>query len=445
MIAERFLTRVKWISFEQLTYQAILIGHELLLWKKASATTFGVIGTVLALSYLSAALLNFGFDTSIAPFFSAATKDRRSCLTLFLTPMALQLLLLIVLPPLAYVLFGNSLYVAQKIELIGYGNLVLCWLLAITESVKRSFRIFLHAAFLNKETALIEAGTILLFVALVWGTYFSSGHLSLRTVLISLVISSAISNARLFSIWHSWYKRLPAKVGDESANLIKRILVSRFFGYLHQVNRQLFSTNTIIPSFALLFGAKEAGTLTLLSTLSHFIRAIQKTVSISQEATIAEGKDFVSDKKQELFNRTAATSYYALNLTALLLFLVTPPILFLSKNSLPSKLIFLYFVFMFSENFFSIYEKFFITEEKTHIFLLCNTTMLIATTLTMKYFFPYPPTTSFVLIILIRFMGFIGIRQFSRYRWGIKTDISNSLINMSYPLITSLSFIYAMI
>jgi hypothetical protein len=413
--------------------------------KKASALTFGTIGTVLALSYLSAALLNFGFDTSIAPFFLAATKDRRSCLKLFLTPMALQLLLLVSLPPLAYTLFDNSFYIAQKIELIGCGNLLLCWLLAITESVKRSFRIFLHAAFLNKETALIETGTILFFVSMVWGNYFLSGGLSLSTILISLVVSSLISNARLFALWYSWYKRLPVKVGDEPTNLTRRIIVSRFFGYLHQVNRQLFSTNTVIPSFALLFGAKEASTLILLSTITHFIRVVQKTLSISQEATMAEGKDFQPNKKQELFNQTATASYYALNLTALLLFLIAPLILTLSKNPLPSKLIFLYFVFMFSENFFSIYEKFFITEEKTHIFLFCNTTMLITIALIMSHLFSHSPIASFALIILIRFIGFISIRQFSRYQWGIETDISSSLIHLSYPLITSLSFIYALL
>jgi hypothetical protein len=448
---QKFLNNIKLNSYEQLIYQGTLSLHLIFLYQVMDKATYGLQGITFAIIYLTSALLNLGLDTSIAPFFSIATKNKTLFKKLFLYQLAFQAVVLIVAPVFLFVLAGNNSWLGEKMKMLGFGNLLLCWLIVVSEGIKYSLRIFLRCAFLNIKIIFIELQMIFTFVFIVWGLYFETGHITLTTLLAPLAICSGMAVFNLGKVLHTFYTGLPD--GDEhqvSPSLRKRIFSSRLFGSLHQINHQLFSGNLLIPSYAYLAGDSAAGTLSLLTSVMYFFKAVVgKTLGSSYEATMSQSKDLDHGNKQELFNKTAGITYSALNILAAALFIVVFPIIMYATRT-PATTpnlahMYLYLIFMFSENFFTIYEKFFIAEEKTHLFLALNIVMNFSFFLITLYPSSTSLTHCLVLIMLIRFLCLGFLIAFSFYRWGIQPGSKRSFTNLFYPLIAGLSFIYTLI
>ncbi len=408
---------------------------------------FGVIGTAISVIYLIGALLNLGFDMSIAPFFTSATKNKPYLEKIFLRQLLIQIVILLLVPIIIFAQSKQVPFLSEKIGVLDFSTLIFGWLLIPLEGAKKSLRNFLQCAFLNKKLAFIETTMIALFIAMVWGLYFFKSVLSLKTLLFSLAFCSLLSVIFLSKILYSFYVALPDSPTQSLPTDIKnRIFKSRLFGYSNQVHHQLFSSNVIAPSLALFVGVQEAGALTLASAVTYFLSTLVKKIfGSSTEATFSNAKEIAAEEKQKLFNQTAGITYYVLSVVALV-FLITCPTLMhlLGTDISPTALlpIYLYIVFNFSENFFTSYEKFFMTEEKTHIFAGFNFLALSLIAFTLKFVITFSVAIGLGLILAIRFFSFGSLALFSFYRWGIRPSLNYPLYHISYPAIASILFVY---
>lgn len=444
---QKFFSSIKWNSYEQLFYQTALLGHQVLLCKTVGMTEFGVIGTAISVIYLIGALLNFGFDMSIAPFFTTTTKSKPLLQRIFLNQLLIQLAILLLVPLIIFAQSKQVPFLGEKIDALDFSTLVFGWLLIPLECIKKSLRNFLQCAFLNKKLAFIETSTMALFICMVWGLYFFKSVLSLKTLLFSLTACSLLSVIFLSRILYHFYLTL----SDDSAQALpddikNRIFKSRLFGYSNQINHQIFSSNVIAPSLALFVGVQEAGALTLTSAVTYFLNTlVKKILGNSTEATFSNAKEIAVEEKRKLFNQTAGIAYYVLSVVAIV-FLITCPTLMhlLGTDISPTALlpIYLYIVFNFSENFFMSYEKFFVTEEKTHIFAGFNFLALSLIAITLKFVVTFSVIIGLGLILAIRLFSFGSLALFSFHRWGIKPSFNHSLYHISYPVIASILFVY---
>jgi len=424
-----FLSRsLRWIGFEAISYQVVLLLHQLALFKVTDYKTYGLIGATFSLVYLIVSIADLGLESSISPFFVQVSRSKRAFRAFFM----LQLIPNILFTGFVFVaiIFLNSRFRLLPLPL--YMTLVL-YALVLTETVKKTLRTAIHLAFLNRQAAYIEVGTILVYVSTIWLCYSFGVGVGLPLVFIPMLITSLISTVYMGYALYRFSHTLPD--ADFIQVSKKRVMKSRFCNFLNQISHTVFSSNFLVPFFALQFGFVQAGIFKFISHIAYGVTSIvRKTFGLTSDALLAQAKYMSSETKKTIFSRITQRLHHVLYGIVIFLIINHGKLFthYCAVDSVAWPLIYLFLFICLSENLFIAYEKLYITQEKTWRLLAFNALAMAFTYGVVTAVSGMSQLFVLLAIISVRVLMFVLLGLVSFYTWDIKPEWK---LNPSYVAI----------
>ena len=371
---------LRWNAIESIIYYSIFVAHQFLLRSTMDSLSYGAVSSLFAILYLTIVVVNFGFDFSIAPFFSFFKKNQYTFKRFLLKQLLLQILVYTATGSIAFIVLSKGFIPIKNMPVFSRQLSCIISLLVITEAVKKSFRIILQLAFSSHITATIELFYIISYVTIVWGFFVLTGIMSFYTVFIPMLVLSTTTTIMLGCAVYRYYTTLP-KQNAQTYNLsLKQLIKNRVSNYGYQLSKTFLTSNFLIPFFAVTYGLSIAALLELVTATTQFFSVIiQKIFGISGQAVFAHAKHQTTEFKKDLFESTTQKLYPFLYTMVFFAIVVYKPLMaFKIPTVLHNEyaIALLFFLVLFSENFIIMYEKWFIIEEKTHYLIAVHVTLL---------------------------------------------------------------------
>jgi len=412
VIYQKFIRNLGWNACESIAYHFLLTLHQMALFKVLAYEEYGAIGTAFSLLYLSIWILDFGFDATLAPFWHTWSSTKKNVQRFVWYNSSASI--------------GGLLFLAALLtsgmpaRLLHYkisAPLALIIMLAIgSEVLRRWCKTVLQLLFETQLMALAELIFMSIYLVTVWGIYFYGIPLTISTTLLPLAISSLASVGFCIFLFRRWYQELPENHPSDSVDehdennqselpSAWRVIRFRLFAYGNALSTLPFSSNFLVPLFAVTFGISAAGLLKLASSIVHnFTVVLQKTFGNTCRALLAHIRS-EDDNQQEAF--LMVTHYLYQVLYALLIFCAINH-RFIARisgaaNTYAGTLLALFFTISFLDNFAITYEKLYEVNERSDILCLFNGlgSILLGCLLFFTSGF-ISPVTLLLLIALIR-------------------------------------------
>jgi len=413
-----FYHGLRWNGLESVLYYTIFMIHQLALRAVVDTQLYGIIGSLFALIYLTITVTNFGFDLTLAPFYQMFTKNKK----LFNSYVVTQLILEFVIysaTGLVFFIFLRSWFLPIKAYGIPFSLIISS--LIITEGIKKSLRIILQTAFLTHKTATAELFYIVSYVTIVWAYYSLYKTISLYTLFVPMIGLSLVTTLFLAISIYNLYRVLPETDLFENRLSWQQIIFSRIKNYGYQLTKVFFTSNFLIPFFALTYGFSMAALLELVTAINQFVSIIiQKIFGITGQALFSLVKHKKQKEKQAAFN-LAISKLYPILYAVLLISLVAYKPLFAYKTHVTSNTMFVaglfFFILLFSENFTLLYEKWLIIEEKTVSLILINGMLIGLFYVITRIPYWNSPAIPLIVLISLRIIAYITLRWVSQQMW----------------------------
>jgi hypothetical protein len=429
-----------WNTFESIVYQTILIIHYLLLYRHTDPTLFGMMGVLFSTLYLMTFLVNGGLDTALAPYARSLTTDPHFWRQILLPQMLIQLL--------AYGLIGIggivvNQYLLTKTSQLPFVIATTLALLLISEATKKTVRTIAHLTFNNRIAALVEVGSLAVYVGIVWLWYASYKIISLTILFVPLLITSIISCLILAGHLYHMYRQLPADTPTPLPTH-QAFIRTRLYTYGTHLGHILFSSNFLVPFFALHIGLAHVGVFKLISSITHTITSMMhKIFGPTSQAIFSHTFDRAHHEKQQLFFTITEQLHHVLY--GFIIFftinyhkLIAPH--FTNSTSSSVLLILLFLIIQLTEHMFIVYEKFFIAHNRAAylcILSLCSLAIIATLVLLPLHL---SPITLMIIVLGIRILT-IGIMGMSAYYlFHIQPALTLRIDYLAYAVCASLIF-----
>jgi hypothetical protein len=411
---KRFFSAVKWNTFESIGYQFIFVLHQMGLFLYCDRLLYGKVGALFSACYVSVTLVVAGFDGGLLPFFKRFISDKRSFKIFLFNYVSRQIFGMAIV---TYVLWFVIIHIRPFFELSATTIFLLATFIVV-EGMKKILKHLLYLVFYNRQTALYEVVQMVFYVATVWGCYWSGIPFSVQLFFVPFILYSIIFSFLCMRKLLHYYRTL---VVDSGINVLpsgRAFFTIRASVLINQVSRAFFSSNFLIPLFALHGGFQEAGVLTFANYLTHACVSFFQKIALSPaEALFSRIKQF-----SLVFHYRALTLvFYLFSILATIVGLFV----FLkgqacaeslgcgSLHHLTWTVIIFFFLIHLLESMFILYEKFFLMQEKVKLLALGN-----ALTCFMCYVLFLKGLPFFTLVsasVFIRFTFFIFL-SFLIYR-----------------------------
>jgi len=212
-----------------------------------------MVGSIFSFLYLTLSCANMGFDDSLSPFWSIYTASKQHVKSRLIPQLVFQALVLVLIAGFVIAVIPSQIgnFAVPKVSLAT---------LVIIEGFKKTIRILLHLSFYNRLTTTAELALICVYVSTVWAWYALGNPITLTVLILPLVICSSISVITLLITLYRHYQQLPEDAATDHPK-IGRIIANRFFNAISQAGHQLFSSNFLVPFFAIYAGLEQAAML----------------------------------------------------------------------------------------------------------------------------------------------------------------------------------------
>lgn len=435
---KKFVHGLRWNSLESILYYTLLAAHQILLRTITDNTLYGAIGTLFALVYLAIVFSNGGLDLSIVPFFSIYRSSKHLFKNYLLKQLIAQGLIYSAVASLVLIILATGYLPIKNMPSISWSLALIIAILIVSEGIKKSLRIILQLAFLTHITAAVELFYIISYVTIVWTHYFLWRSISLYAVFIPMLMLSLCATALLCCATYWLYRSLPETIINKQFSW-KHIGYNRVPNYGYQVTRALFTSNFLIPFFAIKFGLSVAALLELVTAFNQFITIIIKKIfGITGQALLSHVKHMSLPYKRAAFELASSRLYPILYAVIALVFIAYKPIFALKSAHFSEKSGFiglLFFLLLFSENFILLYEKWFIIEEKTFYLILFNGSLLALFwgVIQMPYF--NSPLLLLAILIVLRLTACFCLSIISFCKWKLKIPYRAKPRSLAYVLL----------
>lgn len=403
---DRFFLAVKWNTFESLGYQFIFILHQIGLFMYCDRALYGKVGALFSVCYIAVTLIVSGFDGGLLPYFKKFISDKRSFKIFIFEYVGPQLIGMIIG---AYFLWIVVINVRPSFELSS-ATVFLLTTFIVVEGIKRILKHLLYLAFYNRQTALYEVIQIKTYVLTVWGCHWIGVPFSVELFFIPFILYSIIFSFLCARKLLHYYRTLALPEVLIVLPSAKTFFTIRMSVLINQISRAFFSSNFLIPLFALHGGFQEAGVLTFANYLTHACISLFQKIALSPaEALFSRVKHF-----SLVFHYRALTLVLHIFST---LAVIVGLLVFLNGRTCAESfgcgsldhltwtvLIFFFFIHLL-ESMFILYEKFFLMQERVKFLAFGNVFTCLMCYLLFLCKLPF-----FVLIsscIFIRFTFFI--------------------------------------
>jgi len=416
-IYKKLIYSLKWLSLESITYQILLLIHQIFLFKMTKLNLYGILGTIFSFVYLLVTITNLGLEGSLSPFFKKITENKRSLRSFLL----LQLIPSILISFLSFIFLstasdGFNLFLNQKL-------IILLSCLILLESIKKTLRAILYLSFLNKINTYVEIASLLAYIGSVWTYFFITNKITINSIFVPMFVTSFLATTTLFLFTRKIYQKLPSKNKRLSFSHLS-IIKCRLLNFLNQFGHSLFSSNFMVPFFAAQFGFAQAGIFKLISHISYSTTSLMRKIfGWLCDTMLSQTKDMRLETKQAIFSSISQILHHVLYMIAIFLIINLNKIMTYSKvdGALVNwPLIALFLIITLSENLFIIYEKFYIAEEKNKYTLLINifSILLLASIINFN-----SHISQFYILLLIATsrLSILSVLGFVSFRlWAIK-------------------------
>ena len=430
-LTKKFSSSFRWNIAGSISYESIKILHQVFLLKTMESSSYGLMGSIFSIIYLTVYLSEFGFGATLPPFLNTFTQSKNNFKNIFIKYYFLpQFLLIFTGASIATLLYSKS-FLCNRFSPFSF----LIPLIIIFESIRIFFRRFLHTVFISKPTVIIETVLVLIYIFVVWIPYlFFNFRMTQNLVFVPYLLDSVLGVSTFTFLVFRFYKTLPEKPLSAPKNLWKRVIKTRFFNYSIQVGKNLFTGNFLTPFFATSFGLKEAGVFNLANHIAESIKAMMKvTIIFSGNALLAKLKSTSITIKRQAFKLLGEKLNKVIYPLIIFLIINYRTLLNLrgisdiKSSTLTLALTFLLITFM--EYFFLVYEQFYIVEERANkLFIFKFLEFTLFYSLIISKIFSSPIIT-LLGIVVIRFLSFAIIATNAYSLWKVKP---NFRINYRY-------------
>ena len=438
-IYEKLSYSLKWISLESLIYHFLFLGHQVLLIKTCGYEAYGAIGALFSIVYLTVTITSIGLESSLSPFFKEITRCKKKFRLFFVQQLIPTLLLSIATLPVF--IFCKKI-VSQEISSF---FILIISLIILLESIKKTLRAILYLTFNPKINMYVETISFSLYVATIWLLYALRGSISLHTIFIPMFFMSAISCIILFLYVYTFYAQLPSGSTCKKSNIaFTRILKCRAINFINQLSHNMFSSNFLVPFFAMQFGLAQAGVFKILSHISYTITTLMRKIfGWTSDALLSQAKDLSIKEKRHIFSHISQKINHVLIGIILFFSINISKILHLtnrSKTILNWQLISFFMVITLIENLFISYEKFYIAEEKNGLLLFINLLSIALLVPVIQYASHLSQLLLLFYIATIRATTFLLLAFISFYQWKIRPNVKLKPLYIAGILLASFLF-----
>ncbi|MCB9493590.1 MAG: hypothetical protein H6679_04925 [Epsilonproteobacteria bacterium] len=438
--AQRFKYGFKWTLAGSIMYEVVKSFHIFLLFSYMTHASYGIVGALFSLIYLTTYIADFGASNTIPSYASLFTQSRKSFVYTFVHYY--------LLPNTPFIILCTGLCTYIFLPKFLSTQSSMFWIapcIIVLETVRSFMRYLLHTIFLNKQVVVIELTLFFLYKASIWFCFFVMGWtLSLELIFFPHFVDSLLC-VLLFSVLTVRYViRLPSTdLTDHDIDQIRKASISKTYAMricncILRFARHMFTSNLLTPLFAYKFGLKSAGFFYLSSSFAHSLQSIIRySVGFSGNALLASLKQSPLSTKKEAFGMLCQSMVNLIAPPTLFLLINYHPIVRLSQRhevtSITVSLSLIFLLITFTEFFFMIYEQFYIVEQESSKFLLIK---LIELGLLYFAFEANPYATPFSILtflIVIRCIVFAIIASHAFFQWRLKPRF---VTNTSYMLVT---------
>jgi hypothetical protein len=345
-------------------------------------------------------------------------------------------------------LTGIPLTRYAAIQHIPFSLFIILECLILSEWINQICKAILQLQFKSKIVAICESISIMGYVISVWSYYFIYGTLTLSILFTPLLIVSLIGIVILGHQLLLYYRRLPLHHTDEtiSKNLISRMARSRFLVFFNQIIHSTFSSNFLVPFFAINFSLADAGALKMAASISNLLTTLFHHIfGATSNAVLAQIKNESMQVKQTVFAYMTRRINSVIYGILIFMFINTKTIINMGTNNIIApKALFYIILFLFlslSDNILIAYEKLFIAEEKIRYFIVLNIISMLFVYSILNSTIYFSQFLVLALLILARLIIFVFVKIISYYIWGLKPFLDYSPNHLtSYS--TLLIFLY---
>ncbi|MBD3231150.1 hypothetical protein GF322_00655 [Candidatus Dependentiae bacterium] len=438
-----FFTGFKWNIFGSIFYEILKVGHQFLLLKILDQSSYGLMGSIFSIIYLTIYLTDLGYVNTIPTFFNIFTKNKQNFTNIFLKKYSYpQIALMLITAATTTCLYTKSFFYSIYSP---YTFIIPSIIFA--ESIRIALRRFLHLAFKSKNLVIIESIFAALYMLAIWTPYiFLKIPMTLNLIFIPHLIDSVIVIIFMIIMIYKLYKKLPSEKNKvKNKNLLPRILKARLFNYSININKQFYTGNFLTPFFASNFGLKDAGIFNLINHVAEAIRSILKATAIfSGNALLAFFKEKTNKAKQyafHLINKKLNIILYPFIIFTVINYKIISCLKDLQNippEAFATGILFLFLTM--ADYFFILYEQFYIIEEqsgslflfKLFEFILFYTIIISNNTIS--------PFGAIFGILIIKAISFTLIAINAYVKWKIKLTFRISYIYILIYIFISMLF-----
>ncbi len=362
-------------------YEASRFVHQIALFKMLGVKSYGMIGTLFSIIYLTIHIADFESGSSLLPFLHSLKKSRPLFFR-FITSYAIFNIALLKVAACAALLFSST-FLPGSTSIMKF----VIFSLIVSEGIRMFLRFLLQTSFLAKQTVVTDLSLTMGYYLMVWIPVLLFQIPLSPLLLFGPYLLCSLCSVVVFSYFFIRFGfTLPATQESAPINIIRRIAKIRLLNHTTHISNQLFTGNFLAPLFALKFGLEYAGILKFASYLADSIKAIIKvSIGFSGSALLAHFKARSITIKRKVFRalwKTFNTVLYPI-IIFLLINYKKVMLLFLATHQTAGRTIisgvlshhilvlsFILLLISITEHFFVAYEEFYLLEEKVGILLL---------------------------------------------------------------------------
>jgi hypothetical protein len=426
-VEKKFNTAFAWNLSGSIIFEGLRVAHNTLLMSLVAKSVFGTIGSLFSVMFLIARIMDFGGSFSIPPFFKKIFVSKQSFLRITTFLFALPTLTIGIVA--ATVVYYFNTFSHHK------SLLIIVLVTALLEGIRSLLRKILYTNFFGRYAIISELFVFFMFLGIVWGGYFLfSFKLTPIFVCTAYFIDAFTAIVIFLLLTRKIYLELPSVDQASSTNVIEalwyNIMKTRAFNFCLRLSKELFNSNFITPLFAYKFGLAHAGIFYFASNIGIALQAVVRVgVGYSGDALLANLKN------ESVATRVSAFDLICKKLTSvvipivIILFVNYRELMSLVKNNGPWLLFAfasLYLLLIFSEFFFSVYEQFYIIEDRTSTLLLFKFLEFVLLLSVIHLGRGLTSLIFFISILVVRAVSFTILTTHAYATWRIKPTFKSS-------------------
>ena len=435
---QKFIKAITWNSISVFLYKSILLLHQIILFHFIPKALYGTSGTIFSSIYLLIGISTLGFDYALFALFSKYIQSKRT-----FRDLVVQYFIRLIITISIALIMATLLYSNMQIPILSFFQksvphalIPIVLTIFVTESMRKSIETAAQLLFLNQAIACIQVSMILLYITMVWTSYFALGFISLYTIFIPMLIISTFETMLTSVIIYKVYKKLPEQIPNVHPVTHKPAFIQeQIFNYVNQTAKNLFSPNFLMVFVAYNLGMSQAGYIrffTNIITLLYML--LTRSVGIPTGALFSKLLSTPLSATKSSFIRITNTYIQVLYFLAITIIVTMMPYL---RHHAMTPHILLFIAVGFVEYITITYEKLFVVQKRSKTLAIING---ISICLLFLYLYNKENIPLFIIILpilLIRIASAIYIGQYAFKLWKVAPTLTIKKRTMLLSLIST--------